>query len=105
VENELIHSLLFTLQNNGDREMQLEKKKEKEKEKEKGKSRLPYAVFSPLMVVLLLSTMTQGYSCDSDKEGRRWCPFFFLRWPQLNLFFSFLFHFPHITLCSRKKLR
>jgi len=37
VENELIHSPLFTLHNSGDREMQLEKKKEKGK----GKSRLP----------------------------------------------------------------
>jgi len=94
VKNELIHSLLFTLQNSGDRKMQLETKKEKEK----GKSRLPYAVFSPLMVVLLLSTVTQGYSCDSDKEDRRWCSFFFLRWPLLNLSFSFLFHLP--TLLS-----
>ena len=74
--------------------MQLETKKEKEK----GKSRLPYAVFSPLMVVLLLSTVTQGYSCDSDKEDRRWCSFFFLRWPLLNISFSFLFHLP--TLLS-----
>jgi hypothetical protein len=46
--------------NSGDEEMQLEK--EKEKEKEKGKSMLP-CVFSPLMGVLLLSTVTQGYSC------------------------------------------
>jgi hypothetical protein len=98
VENELIHSPLFTLQNNEDREMQLEKKKEKRKRK----SRLPYTVFSLLMVVLLLSTVTQEYSCGSDKEGRWWYPFFFLHWPLLNLSFSFLFHLPHITLCSRK---
>jgi hypothetical protein len=40
-------------------------------------------IFSPLMVVLLLSTVTQGGSCGSDEEGKRWCPFFLLRWPLL----------------------
>jgi hypothetical protein len=47
--------------NSGDEEMQLEKEKKKKKKKEK--SMLPCVVFSPLMVVLLLSTVTQGYSC------------------------------------------
>jgi hypothetical protein len=41
VENELIHSPLFTLQNSGDGEMQ--QKKKKEKEKNKRKSKLPCA--------------------------------------------------------------
>jgi uncharacterized membrane protein YobD (UPF0266 family) len=51
--------------------MQLKKEKEKEKEKKKGKSKLPCVIFSPLMVVLLLSTVTQGGSCGSDEEGKR----------------------------------
>jgi uncharacterized membrane protein YobD (UPF0266 family) len=71
VNSELIHYPLFTLQNNENEKMRLKKKKEKEKEKEKGKSKLPCVIFSPLMVVLLLSTVTQGGSCGSDEEGKR----------------------------------
>jgi len=69
VNSELIHYPLFTLQNNGNEKMQLKKKKGKEKKK--GKSKLPYVIFSPLMVVLLLSTVTQGGSCGIDEEGKR----------------------------------
>jgi hypothetical protein len=82
------HSPLFILQNS--EEMQLKKKKEK--------SRLPCTVFSPLMVVLLLSTMTQGDSCGDDKKGRQWCPLFFLRWPLLNSFFFCFYFSPRYSL-------
>ena len=98
VDSELIHYPLFTLQNNGNEKMQLKKKKKK------GKSKLPCVIFSPLMVVLLLSTVTQGGSCGSDEEGKRWCPFFFPRWPLLNLSFLFLFRLPTL-LFVMKKLR
>jgi uncharacterized membrane protein YobD (UPF0266 family) len=64
-KSELIHSPLFTLQNNGNEKMQLKKKKKK------GKSKLPCVIFSPLMVVLLLSTVTQGSSCGGDEKGKR----------------------------------
>jgi hypothetical protein len=50
--------------------MRLKKKKEKEKEKKKGKSKLPCMIFSPLMVGLLLSTVTKGGFCGGDEEGR-----------------------------------
>jgi len=58
------------LQNNKDEKMRLKKKKEKEKEKKKGKSKLPCMIFSPLMVGLLLSTVTKGGFCGGDEEGR-----------------------------------
>ena len=45
-------------------------------------------VFSLLMVVVLLSTMTPDSYCGGDEEGRRWWPCFFF--PYLPLFF-FLF--------------
>jgi hypothetical protein len=51
--------------------MQLEKKNEKAM----GKSRLPCTVFSPLIVMLLLSTVTQGGSYGGGEEGSRWGPF------------------------------
>jgi len=51
-------------------------------------------VFSPLMVVLLLSTVTQGDSSGGHEESRRWCPYFF---PVFAFVFP-LFHFP--TLLS-----
>jgi hypothetical protein len=34
-------------------------------------------VFSPLMVVLLLSTMTPDGCCGGDEEGWRWWPCFY----------------------------
>jgi len=69
---------------------------------EEGEGEGEEQAFSPLIVVLLLSTVTQGYSCDGDKEGRWWCPFFFLRWPLLNLSFLFLFHLPMLLSVLEK---
>ena len=65
-------------------------------------------VFAPLMVVLLLSTVTQGDSSGGHEEGRRWCPYFF---PCLPLFcfptllsvfqikFFFTSFFPTLLVC------
>jgi hypothetical protein len=50
-----------------------------------------WTVFSPLMVVLLLSTVTQDGSCGGDEEGRRWCPCLFLA--VAYVFFLFLLFF------------
>jgi len=68
-----------------------------------------WMVFSPLMMVLLLSTVTQGDSSGGHEESRRWCPYFFpvfasvfplFRFPtllsifQIKFFFYFFFFPP-----------
>jgi len=53
-------------------------------------------VFSPLMVVVLLSTMTPNSCCGGDEEGRRWWPCFFF--PYLPLFFFVFALIPSLSL-------
>ena len=93
MDSELIHSLLFTLQNSEDEKMQLKKKK-------RGKSKLPCTVFFPLMMVLLLLILTKDILVAAKRKVGGNAPFLHVL-ASVKPFFFFLLSL-YVTLCFGK---